>query len=89
MAPINFEFPSLGDTGEGEPVYPPGTTRADYKSGDRPLYWWDPELSPPWWVAYQLDRPAVAFRCYYPHGSAPCDQATADQFIAWVKEHMG
>jgi hypothetical protein len=77
-----FKFPSLGPTGEGDPVYPPGTTRDDYNGTERPVYWTDG----PYAVSYQLDCPAVAFRCHYPEGSAPCDKATADHFIEWAKE---
>jgi hypothetical protein len=118
---IDFDFPRLGATGEGEPVYPPGTTRDDFRHGETPLYWqpaqrcsvcsvprenvhpggqWystcpfspnggDHQWSPKWgyYVTYQLDRPACAFRCHYPGGSSPCDQATADRFIEWVTEH--
>lgn len=75
-----FEFPPLGPTGEGEIVYPPGTVRTDGVSR-RPIYWqgaaWD------YYVIYQLDRPAVAFRCHYPGGSSPCNQEVADRFIEW------
>lgn len=77
---VNFEFPPLGPTGEGEPVYPPGTSREDFAFGKRPVYW----SQPPYGVTYQLDRPACAFRCNYPGGSAPCDLATADRFIEWA-----
>jgi hypothetical protein len=80
-----FDFPQLGPTGEGDAVYPPGTTREDYPHGTpRPIYWFD-HRRPQYHVSYQLDRPACAYRCHYPHGSAPCDQATADEFIEWVK----
>lgn len=84
-AAIDFDFPPLGPTGEGEPVYPPGRTARDFAVGYRPLYWWEPEHAN-YAVTYQLDRPACAFRCHYPGGSAPCDLATARRFIAWVKE---
>jgi hypothetical protein len=80
---IDFDFPPLGPTGEGDPVYPPGKTREDFSPGDRPVYW----KGGGWYgVTYQLDRPACAFRCHYPHGSAPCNQETADRFIEWAKQ---
>lgn len=84
MSRIDFEFPRLGATGEGEPVYPPGTKREDFKRGETPLYWWS--TGSRYYVTYQLDRPACAFRCHYPGASSPCDQETADRFIAWAKE---
>jgi hypothetical protein len=80
-----FDFPPLGLTGEGEPVYPPGTTKDDFHYSDRPAYW----SEGPYAVSYQQDRPAIAFRCHYPGGSSPCDQATADRFIEWAKERHG
>lgn len=81
-----FDFPRLGATGEGEIVYPPGTGASDWAGrGEHPLYW-QPETYTGYYVLYQLDRPACAFRCYYPGGASPCDQATADRFIEWAKE---
>lgn len=75
-----FDFPSLGPTGEGEPVIPYG-----YKPGDpHPVYWQEGVYG----VTYQLDRPACAFRCHYPGGSAPCDQATANRFIEWATSRL-
>lgn len=82
---IDFRFPRLGATGEGDPVYPPGKTAADFASGERPVYWTSP-AAPAYSVTYQLDRPACAFRCHYPHGSSPCNQETADRFVLWVRE---
>lgn len=79
---IDFKFPPLGPTGEGEPVYPPGTSKDDFNYWDRPAYW----ARGPYAVVYQLDRPAVAFQCRYPGGAAPCDKETADRFVAWAKE---
>lgn len=76
-----FVFPPLGPTGEGDPVYPPGTTRDDFTGTERPAYWTNGAYA----VSYQLDRPAVAFRCHYPGGSSPCDRETADRFIAWAE----
>jgi hypothetical protein len=84
--PLGFEFPLLGPTGEGDIAYPPGYDALDESVPNRPVYWWVPEHRS-YYVLYQLDRPAVAFRCYYPGGSAPCDKETADRFIDWVKEH--
>lgn len=80
---IDFDFPTIGDTGKGEPVFPPGTSKDDWSYWERPTYW---AGDGKYWVTYQLDRPAIAFRCHYPGGSAPCDQATADRFIEWAKE---
>lgn len=82
--PDRFEFPSLGPTGEGEPVYPPGMTKDDLPRGSRPAYWLGKTSS--YAVSYQLDRPACAFRCHYPGGSSPCNKETADKFIAWCQE---
>lgn len=82
-----FQFPVLGPTGEGEPVYPEGTSKGDYQVGERPIYWWHPGWAN-YAVRYQLDRPAVAFRCFYPGGSSPCDRETADRFIDWVRENV-
>jgi len=79
---VSFDFPPLGATGEGDPVYPPGTSREDFRTGDRPTYWWEGGA---YAVVYQLDRPACAFRCIYPGGSSPCDQATAVRFIEWAR----
>lgn len=84
MQTERFDFPPLGPTGEGEPVYPPGKTREDFSSGEHPLYWKDSDLWQ-YYVLYQLDRPACAFRCYYPEGSAPCDEQTARRFIEWAQ----
>jgi hypothetical protein len=78
---IEFGFPPLGPTGEGDIVYPPGTNAANWVSVSRPAYWIGSRGS--YGVTYQLDRPAVAFRCWYPGGSSPCNQETADAFIAW------
>lgn len=79
---IEFDFPTLGATGEGDPVYPPGTSTDDFPYSDiKPVLWDEGEYA----VTYQLDRPACAFRCHYPGGSAPCDQETADRFIRWVE----
>ena len=78
----DFDFPPLGPTGEGEIVYPPGKTASDFAWQERPAYWRGGIYA----VTYQLDRPACAFRCHYPGGSAPCDQETADRFIQWAKE---
>lgn len=77
-----FEFPPLGNTGEGDPVYPTG-----YDGLRRPEWptYWAPDTYTGYYVTYQLDRPACAFRCHYPGGSAPCDQDTADAFIEWAK----
>lgn len=69
----DFVFPPLGPTGEGEPVLPPDGNSLCWQ-GASGLYH----------VMYQLDRPAVAFRCYYPGGSSPCDEATAQRFIEWA-----
>lgn len=69
-----FEFPPLGPTGEGDPPYP-GMAGQGY---------WVPEQHTGYWVTHQGDRPAVAFRCHYPGGASPCDQETADRFIAWA-----
>jgi hypothetical protein len=70
--PPGFIFPPLGPTGEGEPVLPPDGNRAYWEGGA-------------YAVTYQCDRPAIAFRCHYPGGSAPCNQETADKFIEWAK----
>lgn len=87
MPLVDFEFPPLGPTGEGEIVYPPGTTADDWPFGcNRPAYWMPDEYHG-YYVTYQLDRPACAFRCHYPGGSSPCDQRTADDFVEWVKNH--
>jgi hypothetical protein len=79
--PPNTLFPQLGPTGEGDIVYPPGTTAADFKPGDRPLYW----QRGAYYVTYQLDRPACAFRCHYPGGSVPCNEETAKRYIEWIE----
>ena len=68
-----FEFPPLGPTGEGEPPYP-------NKRGE--VYW--AHSTGRYYVTHQGDRPAVALRCHYPGGSAPCDEATAKRFIKWA-----
>lgn len=82
---ISFDFPPLRATGEGEIVYPPGTTRDDWQfASAHPVYWKGEDSS--YGVTYQLDRPACAFRCHYPGGSAPCDEETARAFIRWVEE---
>lgn len=84
-----FDFPPLGPTGEGDVVYPPGTGRQDFLFGrDRPLYWQHP-TRPAYYVTYQLDRPACAFRCHYPGGAAPCDRETADRFIEHIERSEG
>ena len=72
---IDFKFPPLGSTGEGEV--------SEHRQGE---VYWLPEPSSPYFVTHQHDHPAVAFRCHYPGGAAPCDQATADSFIEWAKD---
>lgn len=69
-----FDFPRLGDTGAGELLH-------RGKHGD--VYWQD-RACPDYYVTLQADRPACAFRCHYPNGSSPCDQATADAYIVWA-----
>ena len=71
-----FDFPPLGNTGEGEPPFP------EAKYGDA---YWMPEPFKGYWVMHQADRPACALRCNYPGGGSPCDQATAGRFIEWAK----
>lgn len=73
---LEFEFPPLGPTGVGDPPYP-GTCGQGY---------WVSDPFNGYWVTHQGDRPAVAFRCHYPGGASPCDQATAESFIAWAKK---
>lgn len=83
---IDFKFPPLGPTGEGEPVYPPGFNPDTHNPRrDNAYIYWQPESYTGYYVLYQLDRPACAFRCHYPGGASPCDQATADRFIEWAK----
>lgn len=65
--PAGFQFPPLGDTGEGDPPYP-GRKGAIWQSG-------------PYGVSHQGDRPACAFRCHYPGGASPCDLVTALAFV--------
>lgn len=89
---MDFRFPPLGPTGVGDPVYPPGKTKEDFHFSERPTYWAPDEKETDlhgYWVTYQLDRPACAFRCHYPGGSSPCNRETADMFIAWVKKEIG
>lgn len=74
--PIDFDFPPLGDTGAGDPPFPGMYGQA----------YWVPDPFTGYWVTHQGDRPACAFRCHYPGGAAPCDQATADSFIEWAKK---
>lgn len=73
---VAFDFPPLGATGEGDPPYP-GMHGQPYG-----------EAHGPYRVSHQGDRPACAFRAHYPGGSSPCDQATADRFLAWAKEQV-
>lgn len=84
---IGFRFPLLGPTGEGDIVFPPGTGPDNWPTLEQRLYW--SEGSYRYFVTYQLDRPACAFRCYYPGGSSPCDRETADAFVDWAKDLTG
>lgn len=71
-----FEFPPLGDTGAGDPLYP--------WDGFANTPVWSLPSNPSYGVSHQHDRPACAFRCYYPGGGSPCDLQTAMRFVAHV-----
>ena len=79
-------FPPLGDTGEGPVVH----------RGQQGNLFWQPVNpytgAPESWdyyVTLQEDHRACAFRCHYPGGSAPCDNATAWRFIYAVQDALG
>lgn len=72
-----FNFPPLGPTGEGE--------IGEARTG---TVYWQPEDYVGYYVTHQQDRPAVAYRCHYPGGSAPCDRETADRWVRWVEENV-
>lgn len=76
MLDFEFTFPPLGHTGKGD-------VDTDHVHGE---VYWLPEPYNGYYVTYQGDRPAVAFRCHYPKGSSPCNKETADAFIKAYKE---
>lgn len=73
-----FQFPPLGNTGEGPVLH----------RGRQGEIYWRPGDSWAYYVTLQHDHPACAFRCHYPGGSSPCDQQTAEAYIRHLEAYL-
>lgn len=80
---IAFQFPPLGNTGQGPVVPVNRQLPLDRQAWDDslPMVW---KADSDYYITRQEDNPACAYRCHYPGGSSPCDRGAALDFAIWV-----